>query len=74
MVHNNESQKISEWFLMGRRKWGERRDTQNVRMVESREKEAGAVRSQAGLSINRVAGSTELRELRLHTIGARAFL
>ena len=45
-----------------------------VRMAESRETEAGAVRSQAGLWTNTVAGSTEQGELRLPAIGARAFL
>ena len=42
--------------------------------MELKETETGAVRSQAGLSTNRVAGGTKQRELRLPAIGARAFL
>ena len=45
-----------------------------AKTAEWRETEAGAVRSQAGLLTNRVAGSTEQRELRLPALGARAFL
>ena len=45
-----------------------------VRTAEWRETESGAVRSQAGLKTNRVAMSTEQRELRLPALGARAFL
>ena len=46
----------------------------SVRMAESRETEAGAVGSQAGLSAKTMSGSTEQREPRLPAMEAGAFL
>lgn len=45
----------------------------SLRAAESKGTETGAVGSQAGLSTNRVPGSTEQRELRLPASRARAF-
>ena len=45
-----------------------------VRIAELKGTETGAVRWQVGLLTNRVARGPEQRELRLPTIGARAFL
>lgn len=44
------------------------------RMAESKETEAGTVRSQSSLSTSRGAGSAEQRELGLPATGAKAFL
>ena len=55
--------------------WLSRFKNLTVRTVRKKEEaETGVMRSQAGLLTNRVAGSTEQRELRLPAIGARAFL
>ena len=48
--------------------------TKNVRTVELKETEAGAVRSRAGLLTNRVAGSMKQRELRPPVVGQGRFL